>query len=103
MIKRQHKTVRMTASELEAASRDFDRPDYSPRFATAPAAEQHRHDRAIRGAKRKRGRPTIGQGAQRIQVTVERKLLSEADRYARHERISRSQLITRGLKMALAS
>jgi hypothetical protein len=95
---------RPTASPLalRQAAAQFDREDYSPRFLKAPADQRRRHDRAIRLAKRKRGRPPVGGGAERIQITVERTLLAEADRLARWQQMSRSELIARGLRMALA-
>jgi hypothetical protein len=94
---------RLTAAQLQAAAREFDRPDYRPRFGKAPLDEQRRHDRALRQARRARGRPRVGNGALRIQVSVERSLLAEADDLARREQISRSELIARGLRLALAS
>lgn len=103
MNNRQIVSSKSAAPTLEAAAREFGRPDYKPRFGKAPASEQRRHDAALRQAKRKRGRPAIGAGAKRIQITVEGNLLAEADRFARHQRISRSELIARGLRLALAS
>jgi hypothetical protein len=103
MIERNGKSRSLTTAELEAMTREFERPDYSPRFAKAPRAEQLRHDRAIREARKKRGRPVVGKGAERIQITVERSLLDEADTFAKQRRISRSELIARGLRMAMAS
>lgn len=100
--KKNQKTT-LTSAELEAMSREFEAADYAPRFAKAPATERKRHDAAIRRAKRKQGRPPVGAGARRVQITVERTLLAKADRAARQERISRSELIARGLKLALAS
>jgi hypothetical protein len=103
MKTRKEKPRELTVAELEAVSRDFDRLDFSPGFRKAPAGEQSRHDRAIRQALRKRGRPPVGGGAERIQITVERTLLAQADELAKCERISRSELIARGLRLALAS
>jgi len=96
-------TKRLTDGRREAAAREFDQPDYQPRFGKAPVPEQRRHDRAIRQAKRRRGRPPIGKGAERIQVSLERSLLAQADDLAEREHISRSELIARGLRLALAS
>lgn len=92
---------RSDAEEVEAAARLFNREDYEPKFLKPPAAEKRRHDAAVKRARR--GRPRVGAGARRIQITVERNLLAIADRRAREERISRSELIARGLRMALAS
>lgn len=103
MKKRKDSKRQMSVRELEAASREFNRPDYSPRFGKAPATHQRRHDAAIRQAKRMRERHSVSAGALRIQITVERGLLAEADGLARRQRISRSELVARGLRLALAS
>jgi hypothetical protein len=66
-----------------------------------PLTPQMRADWAK--AKRKRGRPTVGQGSQTISVTVERGLLSRADSYAKERGISRSQLIAKGLAAVLSN
>lgn len=102
MNKNKSKT-NLTHAELEAAASEFDGLDYAPRFAEVSLSERRRHDQAIRRAKRKRGRPIVGKGAERIQITVERSLLHAADCFARGQHISRSELIARGLRLALAS
>lgn len=56
-----------------------------------------------RRAKRKRGRPTEGDGATVISVSVERRLLKRCDRLAKKMGLSRSRLITRGLRAVLAA
>ncbi len=53
-------------------------------------------------ATRKPGRPKVGQGAQRVLLTIERGLLKEADSTATKLRISRSELVARGLRAAIA-
>src|ERR1017187_9093066 len=93
----------MTKAQLEALSAEFDQPDFEPRSLKAPPAEQRRHDRALRRAKLNRARPPVGKGAERIQITVERSLLAEADMFAQRRKMSRSQLIAQGLRLALAS
>ncbi len=55
----------------------------------------------LRRAKQKRGRPAVGEGAEKIRVSVERSLLRQADAVARKENISRSQLIAQGLAMRI--
>jgi hypothetical protein len=55
----------------------------------------------LRRAKQKRGRPAVGEGAEKIRVSVERSLLRRADAVARKENISRSQLIAQGLAMRI--
>ena len=103
MKKKASKARPSISAELEIASSEFDRPDYSPTFRKAPPGEKRRHDLILRRAKRRVGRPMIGGGAERIQVTVERKLLAEADELARRKHVSRSALIAQGLRLALAS
>jgi hypothetical protein len=93
----------MNPAELERLAGEFDAPDYSPRFLKASPEEQRRHDAVLRRAKRRRGRPIVGKGARRIQVSLERTLLAQADELARQRRISRSELIATGLRLALAS
>jgi len=94
-------TARSDSAEVAAAARLFDREDYDPKFLKPPVSEKRRHDAALKRARR--GRPRVGAGAKRIQITVERNLLAVADRRAHEERISRSELIARGLRLALAS
>ena len=52
-------------------------------------------------AKKKMGRPKIGQRAKLISVTVEKGLLSRADAYARTQGLKRAELIALGLALAL--
>lgn len=60
----------MTKAQLEALSVEFDKPDFEPRFLKVPPEEQRRHDRVLRRAKLNRGRPPVGKGAERIQITA---------------------------------
>ncbi len=53
-------------------------------------------------AKRKRGRPVQGRGAQVISVSVEKSLLEASDKLAAKKRITRASLIARGLRAVLA-
>lgn len=62
------------------------------------ADEKARHQRVLN----KGGRPRIGKGAARVNVTIERGLLAKADRYAKRCGISRAELIANGLKRAMA-
>jgi hypothetical protein len=88
----------MTAQELDAEVAKFDRPfiaDQSRPMTRSEAARERR-------ARRKRGRPRIGKGAQRVLITIERGLLRDTDEYARTSGLSRSQVIARGLRGVLA-
>lgn len=51
--------------------------------------------------KRNRGRPRRGKGAKPVSVTIERTLLQQTDRLARRLKLSRAQLIERGLRSLL--
>lgn len=93
--------AKMSYAELVRATREFD-TEREPRFLKPPAAEKRRHDALVRKIKRRRGRPRVGAGAERLQITVERSLLSRADRFARAQGLSRSELIAHGLLLAMA-
>ena len=59
--------------------------------------------RALARAARKGGRPRVGAGAARINVTVERRLLKMADAYARKHGLSRAAVIADGLRRIVAA
>jgi hypothetical protein len=87
-----HAYSTLSERELDAISSEFDREFIADTFGPMPAAERTREQRA----RRKPGRPRIGQGATRISVTVERGLLKELDAMARRLRLSRAQIIALG-------
>jgi len=82
----------MTAEELERETARFDHeiPDSQIKPLT-PAM------RAVESKARRPGRPRIGKGAEKINITIERGLLKDADRMARQQGVSRSQIIACGL------
>ncbi|MGD0462596.1 MAG: hypothetical protein ABSB74_08910 [Tepidisphaeraceae bacterium] len=86
----------MNAQELAEATKAFDEPFVMDRGRPLNAAERERHRRA---AKRGRGRPRVGKGSERINITIERGLLAEADALGRREKIGRSELIARSLRL----
>jgi len=51
----------------------------------------------------RKGRPRVGAGAHRINITVERGLLGQADRYARRQGLSRAAVVEEGLRRVLAA
>ncbi len=53
--------------------------------------------------KKKLGRPRVGKGAKRVLITVERGLLNQSDALAKRRRMTRSQLISEGLRHLLAA
>jgi hypothetical protein len=82
----------MNANELAAATAQFDRENLSP-----PTPLRGEKLRRFRRAISRRGRPRIGKGSKAITVTLERGLLTRADRVARERHITRSQLIASAL------
>ncbi len=64
------------------------------------AAERAMH---VKAACRGRGRPVVGEGAEKIRISIERGLPERVDELARRESISRSQLIADGLLLKLAA
>lgn len=90
---------KMTAEELDAEVARFDRE--IPQSQMKPLTRAQRE--VLKRARRKGGRPRIGQGARGVLITAERGLLNRADLYARTKGLSRSKLIARGLKSILGS
>ena len=88
----------MTTAELREATKEFDKEPVGETFGP-PTAEQRAQDRR---ARRKRGRPRNGLGAKTISVTVEKRLLAEADRMAKRLRVPRAALIARGLQAVVS-
>lgn len=56
-----------------------------------------------RQIKRKMGRPRIGKGTTNVSISLEKQLLRKTDRFARVHGISRSEVISRGVKAYLGS
>jgi hypothetical protein len=54
-----------------------------------------------RAIKRNMGRPTIGEGAEQISLTVERGLLKEADAFAKRHKLKRSQMVAEALRLLM--
>ncbi len=89
----------MNGKELAAATAEFDREMVVDEFGPLTRASRVRFERA----RRKRGRPRKGEGAQAISVTVERRLLAETDALARALGLTRAGIIARGLRAVLAA
>ena len=87
----------MAAEELDAEVARFDRESPTGMPLTAAQKAQHRR------AKRKVGRPVVGKGSQRLTITMERGLLRQADKLARLSKMSRSELIAKGLRVVIHS
>jgi hypothetical protein len=87
----------ITARELAKATAEFDKEMVIDRSRELTAAEQARWQRA----RQKPGRPRVGKGVQVISVSIEKGLLSRADRLARKLQLPRTQLIALGLEALL--
>jgi len=59
-------------------------------------AQRRLHERAVRG------RPRKGRGAQIVSLSIEKDLLRRAERLAKSQGLSRSELFSRGLRALLA-
>lgn len=88
----------MTADELAAATKEFDKEGAIEGFGPPPP-----HARARLAKATKRGRPRKGAGVKVIAVSVERNLLARSDALAKHQKISRAALIARGLRAVLVA
>lgn len=97
-MKRRKPYWEMTTEELREATKRYDREELGLPGKPLTRADQTLHARAAR----KRGRPLVGQGAKRVLVSIERGVLDQADATARKLRISRSELITRGIREVIA-
>jgi hypothetical protein len=89
----------MSGKELAAATEEFDKEMVVDEFRPPTSESRARFERA----RRKRGRPPQGEGAQAISVTVERRLLAETDALARDLGMTRAGVIARGLRAMLAA
>lgn len=98
--KKQKPYWEMNTRELAEATKEFDQEfvlDRGSRPLNAAERGQFR-----RAAKRGPGRPLVGKGSARINITIERGLLAEADAIGRRENIGRSELIARGLRLLVS-
>lgn len=77
-------------------------PDKETRPLTAKQEARWKAAVTTAAAKRPPGRPTVGAGSQRVQVSVEKRLLAKADAYAKAHGLTRSQVFARGLASQLA-
>ncbi len=88
----------MNKEELAEATAEFDREFIANEFGDPPAEALAR----LRRSNAKRGRPKVGNGVKVISLSVEQRLLARADRLAKKLKISRAQLVRRGLEAVLA-
>lgn len=88
----------MTKAELAEATREFEEE-----FAFRKTQPLTANDKRLHARAKRRGRPRIGEGAEKIRVSIERGLLVKSDAYARKHGMSRSELIAKGLKAVMAA
>jgi hypothetical protein len=88
----------MTEAERTESIKQFDKEFVIDTFRPLTPAERAQWNRM----KRKPGRPQIGKGAAVVSVSIERDLLSRADRLAKKLKVSRARLISEGLRHVLA-
>ena len=88
----------MTTKELREATRQFDEPFAIRRSRPLTSAEKEEW----KEAKRKRGRPKIGRGFQRISLSMERGLLLQVTALAKKRRVSRSKLFAQVFEKEIA-
>ena len=82
----------LSPAELDQMAAPFDR-EFVPSRPLTPAMRKQDER-----AKRKRGRPVIGEGSEKVLVTLERRLLRDTDSYARRVGRNRSNLVADGLR-----
>lgn len=87
----------MNTEELAAATHEF---DGAVRGRPLTAHDLALHEQA--GLRVGRGRPQVGEGAEKIRVSMERGLLRRADAYAKRNGLSRSQLIASAIEQKIA-
>src|SRR5687768_16080368 len=85
--------TRMSTAELARATAEFDKPMVIDTFRPLSAAEREAWQRATRG----NGNGKAKQKSAHVRVTLEPRLLKQADALARKRGLSRSQLVAEGL------
>jgi hypothetical protein len=92
--------LKLPEAERERQLAEFDEEFAFERAKPLSAAARAAHLKPR--ARARRGRPRVGAGAQRVLVSIEKRLLKRADAKAKAEGTDRSKLIARGLEMVLA-
>jgi hypothetical protein len=92
----------MTAAELREATEQYEK-ELPPGGDGLPGrALNARERKQWKKVRRKMGRPKIGKGAKRVMVSLEAQLLKESDAFAKRHQLSRSQMISEGLRKLMA-
>src|ERR1051325_9977823 len=89
----------MSVDELRAATRDLDAADFQPHFLKPSGGQKALLTKFMKKARR--GRPRMGEGAEKIYISLERGLLRETDRVARQRGQSRSGMIGEALRLMM--
>ena len=92
MSKPAKKFWEMNKSELAEATKEFD-----TEFVADKARPVTRKERLVDQRARRRGRPPVGLGSQKIHITLERGLVKKADKIAQQNGWGHSELIARAL------
>jgi hypothetical protein len=90
---------KMDAGELDSEVAKFDKELIADTATELTRAERIRDE----SARRKRGRPPVGNGAKRVLITIESSLLRRSDAYASKIGLTRSALIARSLERLLGT
>jgi len=98
-VTRKKSPTKASGRKAALLATDLDEEMVIESFAAPPAGERAKWERA----RSKRGRPRRGAGATVISISVERGLLERVDWTAHRLGITRSELIARGLRAALAA
>ena len=73
------------------------------REAWEATAKKLRRSHRERAKANRGGRPVVGDGAKAVLVTIERRLLSEADAFAKANGMKRTQMVAAGLRLVMAN
>jgi hypothetical protein len=87
----------MNLEELREATKEFDKEFIADTFGPMPPEARKQWERM----KARPGRPKVGKGAKVISLSVEKGLLERSDKLAHKMGISRAELVSRGLRVAL--
>ncbi|HZL37778.1 MAG TPA: hypothetical protein VFC78_20845 [Tepidisphaeraceae bacterium] len=89
----------MTTDELREATREFDQPMFVERKSRAMTpAERAQYRRMLNGTAARRN-----SAPRQISISMDPLLLKRADAYARRRRMSRSELVAKGLEAVIGS
>ena len=97
VVRRKKRYNQMNARELAEATGEFDEE-----FAFLKSRPLTRREQKMHVQARRRGRPRVGMGAEKIRVSIERHLLAQSDAFAKEYHMSRSEMIARGLRAVMA-